>query len=368
MSNINSKIFNTAKTDYETPSLFLGQDLGLLDTVNKAFPDIEKLYKKMKSLDWDENEFDFTSCNTDFKTCSKSVYEMMIMTLAWQWEADSVAAKSISPIVAPFVTSSELWAAWQRVADNEVIHALTYSEIVRNSFDNPKDVLESILAVTESLQRLESVASVMEQAYTTSHKLALGLVEKDQETYNSIYMFTCALYCLERIQFMASFAVTFAIADTGLFVPIGKAVQKICQEEYEVHSELDKAILDNEFRTSFGLMAFNQCKDKILKLINEVVQSEFNWIDKLFSEGRELLGVTPELLKQWVLFNAADVYTFFKFESPWELPKKNPLGFMEDWMDINSIQAAPQEEKTGAYMLGMVVGDLGDEAIDMDFD
>lgn len=366
MTDIDSKIFNTQKTDYETPSLFLGQDMGLMDTVNKRYPDIEKLYKKMKSLDWDENEFDFTSCVTDFKTCNKSIYEMMIMTLAWQWEADSVAAKSISSIVAPFVTSTELWSAWQRVADNEVVHALTYSEIVRNSFDNPSDVLQSILAVNESIARLETVASVFSKTFQTSHKLALKMVEKNQDTYDDIFMFTCALYCLERIQFMASFAVTFAIADTGLFVPIGKAVQKICQDEFEVHAELDKAILNHELQTEFGLMAFNRNKDKIKNMIDEIVLCEFAWIDKLFSEGRELLGVTPELLKAWVLYNAGDVYSFFRFEPIQEIPKKIPLGFMTDWMNINAIQAAPQEEKTGAYMLGMVVNDAGSEVIEID--
>ena len=48
---------------------------------------------------------------------------------------------------------------------------------------------------------------------------------------------TIILLFLERLQFMASFAVTFTICSTGLFQSIGTAVQKICQDELEIHAE-----------------------------------------------------------------------------------------------------------------------------------
>ena len=108
-------VFNYDKTDYAKPLLLLGQRPGLFDTVNRHYPEIWKLYKAQKSLDWDENEFDYSSCNAEFKSCTRATYDMMIKTLAWQWEADSVASRAIAPVLAPFITSSELWAAWQRI-------------------------------------------------------------------------------------------------------------------------------------------------------------------------------------------------------------------------------------------------------------
>lgn len=364
---LNENIFNTKKSDYQNSSLFLGQLPGLADTVNKRYPKIWDLYKKMKSLDWDENEFDFSPCNTEFKTCSKSVYEIMIRTLAWQWEADSIAARMIAPIVAPFVTSTELWTAWQRVSDNEQLHAATYSEIVRSSFDNPDEVIVQILSVQESLTRLKTISDVMGKTYVTSHKLALGLVDRNsQDVYDDIFLFTVALYALERIQFMSSFAVTFAIADTGNFIPIGKAVQKICQDEYEIHVQLDKAILDYELQTDKGLMAFNKKRDVIERIINEVVDTELEWTDNLFSEGRELVGMNATLLKQWVLYNAKEVYEFFGIKTQHQLPNKNPIPFINDWIRIDAIQPSPQEERHGAYMLGAVVNDVSEENFDID--
>ena len=271
------EVFNTEKTleEYGEFPLFFGTAPGLFDTINKRYPRIWALYKEMKSLDWDEIEFDYGQCNMDFKTCDPVVKEMMIKTLAWQWEADSVASRAIAPVLAPFITSSELWAAWQRISDNEVVHAATYSEIVRMSFDDPSAVLSEILSVKESISRMNVVNAVFAEGNRLSHLWALGQVEYSQDLYNSLYVMIGALLMLERIQFMASFAITFTICGTGLFQPIGKAIQKIAQDELEVHVQLDKEVLATEGLTERGRIAREQTKDQLEKIFNEVVESEF---------------------------------------------------------------------------------------------
>src|SRR5699024_5307528 len=321
-------VFNYDITDYDRQQLFMVEKQGLFDTINKHYPKIWELYKTQKSLDWDENEFDYNSCNADFKKADPSTYDMMIKTLAWQWEADSVASRAIAPVLAPFITSSELWAAWQRISDNEVIHAATYSEIVRNSFDDPSVILDEILKVEEAHERLSRVVKALDEAYIASHEYALGQIPNNQETYNKVFMMIVALYCMERIQFAASFAVTFAICDTGMFQPIGKAVQKIAQDELEVHAELDRIVLQLEMKTERGRTAFEQCKDDIVAMIEEVVDSELAWINYLFSEGRELVGMNADRLAAWTLYCAKDVYNALGLTTDkYQFPKENPLRF-----------------------------------------
>lgn len=364
MTNV---IFNANKTDYEAPSLLLGKSApGLFDTINKQYPKIWDLYKLMKKLDWDENEFNYSSCNVEFKTCPPSTYDMMIRTLAWQWEADSVAARMVLPVGAPFISSPELLAAWSAVNTNEVLHSATYSEIVRNSFDDPKEVLSEILKVTESLQRLDTVSESFKKAYLVSHQYALGMVENDQETYNAAYMFVVTMLVLERIQFMASFAITFCICDTGLFQPIGKAVQKIAQDEFEVHVQVNKAVIEYEHKTVRGQLAKQQCKTKVQAIVDEVVASEFKWLGYMFSDGRELVGANADLLKKWVLFNAKEIIEIFELDSKHELPKVNPLKFMENWLNIGKTQPSPQEQANGQYKLNVMVRDdaMQDFAVD----
>lgn len=355
MPGTNASVFNAQKTDYVNTSLFLGQEPGLLDTVNKQHPELWKLYKTMKSQDWDENEFDFSSCLTDFKTCSPSVYDMMIKTLAWQWEADSTAAHGIVPIIAPFRPNTTVWVGWQRISDNESVHGLTYSEVVRSSFVNPETILTEVLAVKESLSRLHEIAEVFAQAKAVGLKLQLGTVSPDSdEAYDAIFMFTVAMFILERIQFMASFAITFAIADTGIFQPIGKAVQKIAQDELEVHCRWDMAILRYEMATVRGMNAFKRLSPMIMNLITAVERSEVNWVNYMFSEGRELLGMNASLLTSWVYYNSAAVRTFFQFPLALETPSHNPLRFMNNWLDISKTQASPQEQDNGQYRLNVM--------------
>jgi ribonucleoside-diphosphate reductase beta chain len=325
---MNHIVFNEEKTaeDYMqlNQPLFFGKPFGLVNTVYKPYPKIWSIYKNMKSLSWSEDEFDYSQCLNDFKSCSKSVYEMMIKTLAAQWEMDSVANRAISPVFAPFITDTSLWAAWLEINLSEQIHSNTYSSIVRLSFDNPEDVISEILKVKESFARMDKVNTVFDNLYTTSHKYALGMITVD-EAYDDLFMGVVALFLLERIQFMASFAITFTICSTGLFQPIGKAVQKICQDELEAHAELDKEVIKVELATERGRACYLRNKEKIKELCDSVVESEMEWTEYLFSEGRELVGANEQTVKNWVLFNARVVYSFLDIESEYKFPKHNPM-------------------------------------------
>lgn len=350
---ISNNIFNVHKTDYEVPSLFLGQSFGLVDSVNKHYPELFELYKKLKNQDWDENEFNFTTCLAEFKTVDPNIAKKMITTLAWQWEADTIAARTIFAVTAPFLSSDVLNFGLQRIGDSENTHSLTYSEIVRNSFEDSGAVIDTILKDQEALKRVSIVTEIFNDTYITGHKLALGMVEKNQETYNVIFMFFVAMYCLERIQFMNSFTVTFSIAQSGNFVPIGEAVKKICNDELEIHAKFARAILSIELKTQRGRVAFSMLKDKIQLLLDTVVETELKWVyEHLFADGIPLERLTPELLADNCLYNAAPVYNFFGLKYKKEFPKENKLSFLDGWIKIDKSQESAQELRGGRYFLG----------------
>lgn len=354
--NIPQSIFNIHKSDYKSTALFLGEQGGLLDSINRPYPELFAMYKKMLSLRWDENEFDYASCNPEFKSCSRSMYDAMIYNLAYQWEADTVASKSVVPILAPFITNSELWGATLAIGVNEYLHGLTYSEIVRNSFDNPDEVFREILSIAESFHRLEAMAQVFGEVYTISHRYALGQASAD-EAYDAVMLFYVALYCLERIQFISSFIVTFAFGEIGMFVPIAKAVQKICQDEFEVHQRLDRMVIQIELNTPKGKDWLQRNYDRVRQIITEITSAELTWSEFLGSENRELPGITVQKLQDSVIFNAQPVFDTFGIPSPFPPVESNPLPFVEEWMNVNAIQAAPQEEagRNSAYLIGSII-------------
>lgn len=367
-NNMPNVVYNSNKTadQYIDQPLFFGEQPGLFDTINKKHPQLWELYKTMKSLDWDENEFDYSSCNIQFKTCPKSTADMMIYSLAWQWGSDSVASRAIAPVMAPFISDSSLWAAWQRISDNEIVHASTYSEIVRMSFDDPAKVLGEILQIKESLARMDSVTRTLSDLYWASHQYALGLIS-EEDAYDKLMMGIIALLLLERLQFTASFSITFTICSTGLFQPIGKAVQKIAQDELEVHAELDKAVLRIELATERGKKFYEKYQPAIKQLCDEVVETELRWTDYLFSEGRELVGANASVVKNFVLFNAKDVYTFLGIKSDYKFPKHNPMPHIEDWINIGNVQSAPQTQDNNSYKVNTLTRDDTTVIFDIDF-
>lgn len=362
MSNIDTnKVFNRAKTmdEYQNTPIFCGADVGLIDSINKPFPKLFSLYKELKSLDWSEDEFDYEKqCPIDFKSCHPDVKAMMIETLAWQWEADSVASNTPYDILSPFISSTEFAICIKRIMDNECLHGLTYSEIVRMSFDNPREVMDDILNFQNTNQRMELVEHTLGEAYDLSCKYRSGLIEMSDDLYRDVCLKTIiCMLVLERIQFMASFAITFTICSTGLFQAIGKAVQKICQDELEIHCQFDKQVLLYEMETEKGRKAITELKDWIVSIIRDAIDSEFAFVDSLFRDGRSLTGTNPELVKQWVLFNTRDVVNFFGLKDEFtdiKFPSKNPMPILDNWIDIGKTQSAPQEQQIAQYKLNAV--------------
>jgi ribonucleoside-diphosphate reductase beta chain len=211
------------------------------------------------------------------------------------------------------------------------------------------------------------VKKVFDEAYIASHKYALGMISKE-EAYDHVFMIIVALFMLERIQFMASFAITFTVCGTGLFQSIGKAVQKIAQDELEVHVELDKEVLRIELDTERGRQAYERLKPKINALFTEIVDGELSWTSNyLFSEGRELVGANVNNVQAWVLFCAKPVDKFLNLNSKYKFPTHNPMTHLEDWIDISKTQAAPQEQDNNQYKVGTIVRDDNNVQFDVDF-
>lgn len=369
-SPLHPKVFNTEKTDYtQKQSLFMGQDPGLFDTINLQHPQLRTIFREQKQLDWDENEVPFDSCNAEFKSRPAVIAGRMIDTLAWQWEADSIAARTMYAVMAPFITNSELSRAWCKVTEVEHLHAATYSEIVRSSFDNPQEVLQDVLKNVEALSRMSVIGNALKESYRISHELALGMRQReDDETYDAAMMATVAFLAFERVQFMASFAITFANANQGMFVPIGKSVQRICQDEFEIHVQLDKYILNYELSLPCGKAFFERNKEKIQALFEDVIQCEFRWIDYMDFRSNPMVGLTDQLLRDWVIYCAADALAVFGLKPDHPVPRQSPLPFMDDWIDVSKIQGSPQEEKGRTqYKNNMLRDDLGESIVDVDF-
>lgn len=359
-------VFNINNTEWKDGkySLFMGQSPALYDSINVNHAKLFQLYKQQVSQRWVESEFNHEQSRMDLLNCPRSVYQTMLLNLSFQWELDSVASRAIAPLFAPFCTNSELWALLMENSNMEVIHALSYSEIVRQCVPDTKEVFEMVMLNENTIKRAVKVVSVFDELAKAGAEYTLGIRSNDQETYNTVFKGMVALYILERLQFMASFAATFAIVEQGYFQSIGKMVQKIMLDEIACHAATDAEVLRIELKTERGQIALKQCKEEILEMLQEVIVQETSWSNYLFSEGRAIVGLNPTLLNEWVHYNAQVIYEDFGFDNPYPKIESNPLPWMMNWIDIDKHQNAMQEADGNNYALNVVKDDLGGQDLE----
>lgn len=360
-----TKIFNVNKT-YGNDSLFFGDDPGLFDDINVKYPDILACYEKIKASDWDKAEWNYTQDNLDFKNVNRSMYESMLFNLIYQTAADSVASRSIAPVLQQVITNSELNAAVCILQSQEVLHASSYSFAIRNCFDDPQGVIKEAEKLVQAHSRLETIAGVFEEARVASFEYSLGRRTKE-ETYPKIMNMVVALFALEAIQFINSFAITGAFYEASLFKSVGAMVKRIMTDETN-HATLDKMIIQHELKTEIGQKWLADHAEDIKQIIDEVVQSERDWTKFIFSDGRQVPGLNEALVNHYINFISQNVYSTLKIKHDWKTIREIPLPYMLRYGNLSNEQASPQEQAergAGSYLIGRVVDD-GVDNVDME--
>ena len=357
-----NSILNFNKT-YKQQPLMLGEELGIVDSihVNESVKDV---MDRALSQIWTHEEFNFTPCKSEFLEENDGT-KIMIDTILWQWSADS-AVCNLYTLLQPFISDDLLT---QLVLFNtyiESIHSFTYSEIVKNAFPDPQEAINSIAEREDIVSRLSKVNEVFSNFRQAGLDYAAGKRTLDVDLLRDVYKGVVALYLMERVQFLASFSITFALGEMGRFQPVVQAVRKICADETIIHAETDVLILEDLRRHPlWEQVNTEEFKDEVFQLCEEVIQGELEWTDVLFSD-KSLPGVTVDSVKEWVLFNYQVVKKVLGYPLDNKY-KQNPLPFINNYLTMNKLQSAPQEQEIGQYLVGAIDNDLDNLDIDLDF-
>lgn len=345
-------VFNKDNVGYLTNEypIFLGDTLGLFDTINIKYPELEDLYQLQISQIWNEYEVDLTQDKMDMSRLPKDVVDLMVFTISWQYLIDTVAAKSITSLIIQHCTNSEAEGLFTAQAMFEIIHARTYSHIVKQTFLNPNDLIKQTYDNAHVLMRAEGAIKVFDALAN------LPLDADDETKRRALIKAIAALMCLEAISFMASFAVTFGIAETNVFQGISKLVGLICRDEI-LHARMDHAVFSILMKDPVWKASYNAIKHEIVDVVNLAVEQEDAFSDYLFSDGRQLVGLNAVLIKEYVRYLAHPIYSILEVEAPFAKVVDNPLPYMNKYVDSSEIQSAAQEIQLTAYRVGAIVDD-----------
>lgn len=354
-------VFNASNKGFETNNypLFLGEDLGLFDTINVTYPELEDLYQKQVSQIWNENEISLNQDKQDMINAPADVVDLMVKTISWQFLADSVASKSIAGLLMRHVTNSELEGMINAWSFFETIHARTYSHIVKQTVINPNQVLRDTYNNIDIVSRSEAIV----KAFNQLESLPVDASVEDKR--KAIALAFTALFALEAIAFMSSFAVTFAIAETGIFQGIGSLVTLIARDEV-LHTRMDYAILNILKQSPEWLETFKLLSSEIKGVLDAITNQELKNAKYLFSEGRQVIGLTAELLQEYTLYMAKPLYDALGIQFDFQEIEKNPCSYMDKYIDSSKMQVAPQEIQLTAYKVGSVKDDT--DELNLEFD
>lgn len=352
-----STVFNKENKLHEGgyAPLFLGEQLGVIDTINVTHPIFDELYTTQEAQKWNEFEVNLTQDRQDMLNMPKNTVDMMVKTIMWQHLADSVASRSIIECLGEHITNSEfhdyatIWSFY------ETIHGRTYSHIIKQTFTDPREALVQLYEDTKVLQRSKVLVDTFDGLKN------LPKDASDDDKAKAIIKVMVALFGLEAIAFMGSFAITFGIGETGKFQGIVQLVKLICRDEV-LHSRGGyhiMQILQKEMKQYFDDIEFKQ---ELKAILDEVVNQEFQWADYIFEQG-QVVGLSADLVKEYVEYMAAPVYKACGLEFGL-VPEKNPLPYMDKYIDSKKVQAAAQEIELTAYKVGAIVDDTEDLSFD----
>lgn len=368
-------IFNTDRTyeDGQKPSypLFLGEPLSLNDGVDVQYPELEELILKQRSQMWHEKTVSMNADRVQFPNLPKNIQDISILNLAWQSQADSIAGRAPIQALAPFVSNpqlEELLIMWQYF---EQIHSRAYQHIIKSVFPEPAKIRNEVARLEESMDRLQVVTAEFEKLenmgalYTISQNGQTGVSGFDldcpkqrKEVLTQICKSVVSLYGMESIQFIVSFACTFALANQDVLTGTSDQVRKIAKDEL-LHIKFSLAILNILAREPETSELYEQCLKEMQAVLDSIVEAEKKWARFLFSEGRVIVGMNAELAIEYLDHLATLAYREIglEYHTPVE---ENPIPWIETYLHPEKVQVAPQERDNTNYTIGSVVNDLSE--------
>lgn len=362
MSNVKS-IINLDNKEV-SQNLILGEPLGLKDTINVKHPYLIDLYDKLKSQDWKEDELPFAQDRADLLNAPPHIKDLFKLNIAYQFEIDSLLSENYANLLAPFVTDSQYSDMLSIIQYNEGLHYRSYLFIIRKIFPEPNEIFDLVHQTKAIQDRSETTFKVIQELKEAGAKYTLDLIPNDQELFNIVFKGIFAFYILERFNFMSSFATTFIVPEAynGLLMNSAKTVLKIALDEL-IHWRAGEYVLTelikNDPRASVTL---KEHKNELMNIINEAAKAEIKWSDFILSEGREIVGLNSNLLREYVDWNLKHTMKTIGFSD--EDPGPIPLKYMETWLDIDSVQHAQQEGTNNNYLLNTITNDIEDEDFD----
>jgi ribonucleoside-diphosphate reductase beta chain len=233
------------------------------------------------------------------------------------------------------------------------IHSKSYSHIIRNIYNVPKDVFNTIHNTKEIVDMASSVGNYYDKLHVINCRKELGLEVTEKEHIKAIWMALHASYALEAFRFMTSFATSLAMVENKIFIGNGNIISLILQDEL-LHKGWTAYLINQVIKEDPRFVeAKAECEAEVYALYMDVIREEKDWATYLFKMG-PVIGLNANILRDFVDFTAVDALKQIgiKYNSP--APKSTPIPWFNKHSDTSKKQTALQESESTNYVIGVM--------------
>ena len=321
-------------------------------------PKLAKFEEMQRGFFWIPEEVNLSKDAGDFKNASDTVKHIFTSNLLRQTALDSIQGRAPVQIFSPVASIPELESLvliWSSFETN--IHSRSYSHIIRNIYNVPKEVFNTIHDTQEIIEMASSIGDYYDKLHTVNCKKELGITVDEQEHINAIWLALHASYALEAFRFMVSFATSLAMVENKIFMGNGNIISLILQDEL-LHKEWTAWMINQVIKEDPRFAkAKVECEPEVRKIYEDVIHEEKEWADYLFKKG-PVIGLNAAILRDFVDYTAVDALKQIgiKYWNP--APKNTPIPWFNKHVDTSKKQAALQETESTSYVIGVLTDDL----------
>jgi ribonucleoside-diphosphate reductase beta chain len=299
-------------------------------------------------------EVSLTKDANDFKNASDAVKHIFTSNLLRQTALDSIQGRGPTQVFMPVVSVPELEALvlnWGFFESN--IHSRSYSHIIRNIYNVPKDVFNTIHDTEEIVGMAASIGRYYDALHEINCRKEVGGAVTEEEHVKAIYLALHASYALEAFRFMVSFATSLAMVENKIFIGNGNIISLILQDEL-LHKGWTAYLINQVAKDDARFARVkSECEAEVLQIYKDVIAEEKNWADYLFKMG-PVIGLNAQILKDFVDYTAADALKQIGIKYWNAHPKTTPIPWFNKHSDTSKKQTALQESESTSYVIGVM--------------
>jgi ribonucleoside-diphosphate reductase beta chain len=354
------------KTDYLNRKMFLDPQgpVTIQRFEEVKYNKLVKYEQTARGFFWVPEEVSLTKDANDFKDASDAVKHIFTSNLLRQTALDSLQGRGPSQIFTPVISLPELEALvynWTFFETN--IHSRSYSHIIRNIYNVPKEVFNTIHETKEIVDMASSVGKYYDDLHKMNCQKEIGeMLVSEKDHIKTIWLALHASYALEAFRFMVSFATSLAMVENKIFIGNGNIISLILQDEI-LHKEWTGFLINQVVKEDPRFAkAKQECESEVLQIYQDVIREEKEWADYLFKKG-PVIGLNANILKDFVDYTAMDALKHIGIKYWNSAPKTTPIPWFNKHTETSKKQTALQENESTNYVIGVMSDSIDYESL-----